>query len=138
MAFIGRIERKEGKAATILVKKIAPCGDNCRNCSAGCKLYNTHIQTDVDDDIKEGDYVEIISESDVVLNNSIMQYAVPVILIIISVIAVQLLPFAQNKEIASALVVLLSLIFSQFVLKFYDKKKMKSNARLFKIGKKVI
>ncbi|MGB4440012.1 MAG: SoxR reducing system RseC family protein [Sedimentibacter sp.] len=137
MAFIGKIEGKEGKSATILVKKTAPCGDNCKSCSAGCKLYNTHIQTDVDDDINEGDYVEISSESDVVLSNSIM-HALPVILIIISVIAVQLLPFVQNREIASALAVLLSLIVSQFILKFYDKKKMKSNTRLFKIGKKVI
>lgn len=136
MTLIGKIEQKEGKTATILVKKIAPCGDKCKNCSAGCNLYSTHIQTEVADDVNVGDYVEIRSDSDVVINNSIMQYAVPVILIIISTIVVQLLPFFQNKEMATALAVVLSLIASQFVLKFIDKNKMQNNARLFHVGKK--
>lgn len=137
MAFIGKIERKEGKSATISVKKIAPCGDNCRNCSAGCKLYNTYIQTDVDDDIKEGDYVEISAKNDVVPNNTILQYAEPVILIIVSTILVHLLPFVKNKGMASAVAILSSLIVSQFILKGHDKKKMKNNASSFKVGKKI-
>lgn len=136
MALIGKIEQKEGKIAIILVKKIAPCGDRCKNCSAGCNLFSTHIQTEVAEDVNVGDYVEISSESDVVINNSIMQYAVPVILIIISTIAVQFLPFVQNKEIATALAVVLSVVTSQYILKFFDKKKMQNNARLFHVGRK--
>jgi len=136
MAFIGKIEKKEGKTATILVKKVAPCGDNCKKCSAGCYLYSTYIQTDVGDDVHAGDYVEISAECEAAFNKSLYQYTVPVILMIGSVILVQLMPRIQNKSMVSALAVIFSLIISQFVLNFYDKKKMKNNARLFKVGKK--
>ncbi|MDF2949442.1 MAG: hypothetical protein K0R07_1474, partial [Sedimentibacter sp.] len=32
MALIGIIEEKKGDTATILVKKVLPCGDKCKNC----------------------------------------------------------------------------------------------------------
>ena len=70
------------------------------------------------------------------LNRSIVQFAVPALLLIGSIIIVYLLPQIQNKGIATALAVLASTIATQVVLKLYDKLQMKKNAVHFIVGEK--
>lgn len=136
MALIGIIEKKKGDIATILVKKILPCGDKCKNCNAGCKLYSIHIQTEVDKNLIIGDCVKVLQKDKLSLNRSIVQFAVPALLLIGSIIIVYLLPQIQNKGIATALAVLASTIATQVVLKLYDKLQMKKNAVHFIVGEK--
>lgn len=131
MALIGKIEKKKDNTAIILVKKILPCGDNCKSCSAGCKFYSIYIQTEVSDDINVGDIVNVKQKDDATLNNRIMQYALPVTLIMGSIIIVNIIPQFENKGLASALAVLGSIIAAQFALKIYDKLQMKKNANHF-------
>lgn len=137
MAFIGKIEKKKGTTATIYIKKVLPCGDNCRNCSAGCKHYSTHIEKEVEDNVKEGDYIEIIAEGEVTAKSSAMLYALSAFLVVTSVVVVQLLPGLKNKEGFSALAVIVSLIAAQLFLKLNDKHKMQKNSEKFKIGKRI-
>ena len=136
MALIGIIEKKKGDIATILVKKVLPCGDKCRNCSAGCKLYNIHIQTKVNNDLKEGDCIKVQQKSEAATKSSIVQVVIPVLLLISSIAIVQLLPQIQNKDAGTALSVLASIIVAQFVIKIYDKINMKKNATNFIVGEK--
>ena len=137
MNLIGKVEKKEGKIATIFIKNEVPCKEKCRNCSAGCNLFSVRIKTEVSDDVNEGDYVNIESKGEVEKNNRMMQYLVPVVLIIISIAAVQLLSYNKNKEAFTALAVLLSLIAAQVILKLNDKYKAKKYAELFYIGDKI-
>lgn len=136
MALIGIIEKKKGDTATILVKKILPCGDKCKNCNAGCKLYSIHIQTEVNNNLKEGDCVKVLQKDEAAINSSIVQFAIPALLLIGSIIIVQLLPQIQNKGAATALAVLASIIATQLLLKIYDKLQMKKNAVHFIVGEK--
>lgn len=136
MNLIGKIEKKKGNLATILITKVLPCGDNCKNCSAGCKHYSIHIQTEVDSSINEGDIVDVKQKNESLLNSRVMQYATPTVLLLGSIIIVQIVPRIQNKGAASALALLVSLILSQFVQKLYDKIKMKSNAKHFIVKQK--
>ncbi len=137
MALIGKIEKKKGSTATIYIKKVLPCGDNCRNCSAGCKHYSARIEKDVEDHIVEGDYVEIIAEGEVTAKSGAVLYALSAFLVVSSVIVVQLLPGLKNKEGFSALAVVASLIAAQLVLKLNDKHKMQKNSKMFKVGKRI-
>ncbi|WP_019227549.1 SoxR reducing system RseC family protein [Sedimentibacter sp. B4] len=137
MALIGKIEKKKGTTATIYIKKVLPCGDNCRNCSAGCKHYSTRIEKHVEDNVKEGDYVEIIAEGEVTAKSSAMLYALSASLVVTSVVVVQLLPGLKNKEGFSALAVIVSLIAAQLFIKLNDKHKMQKNSEKFKIGKRI-
>lgn len=136
MALIGIIEEKKGETATILVKKVLPCGDKCKNCSAGCNLYNIHIQVEVDNNLKEGDCIKIQQKSEAATNSSIVQVAIPTLLLIGSIITVQMIPQVQNKGAATALAVVASIIVAQYVIKLYDKMNMKKNATNFIIGEK--
>lgn len=137
MALIGKIEKKKGTTATIYIKKVLPCGDNCRNCSAGCKHYSAHIEKHVEENVKEGDYVEIIAEGEVTAKSSAMLYALSASLVVTSVVVVQLLPGINNKEGFSALAVIVSLITAQLFIKLNDKHKMQKNSEKFKVGKRI-
>lgn len=136
MKLIGKVEKKNGNIATILVTKVLPCGDSCKNCSAGCKHFSIHIQTEVDNSINEGDIVDVKQRDEVLLNSRVMQYVLPAILLIGSIIIVQLIPQIQNKGVASALALLVSVIASQFISKVYDKMKMKNNSTHFIINQR--
>jgi positive regulator of sigma E activity len=137
MALIGKIEKKKGTTATIYIKKVLPCGDNCRNCSAGCKHYSARIEKHVEENFKEGDYVEIIAEGEVTAKSSAMLYALSASLVVTSVVVVQLLPGINNKEGFSALAVIVSLITAQLFIKLNDKHKMQKNSEKFKVGKRI-
>lgn len=136
MNLIGKVEKKKGNLATISVTKVLPCGDSCKNCSAGCKHYSIYIQTEVENSINEGDIVDVKQKDESLLNTRLMQYVIPTILLLGSIIIVELIPQIQNKGAASAFALLASIIASQFISKFYDKIKMKNNAKHFIVKQK--
>lgn len=138
MKLVGKVVKKKGSLATILVTKVLPCGNNCRNCSAGCKHFSIHIQTDVDNNINEGDIVDVIQKDEALLNSRVMQYAIPAVLILGTITSVQLIPQIQSKGGASALALLASIIVSQLILVIYDNMKMKKNSNHFIIKEKHI
>lgn len=137
MAFTGMVEKKKGSVAVILVKKVLPCGDSCRSCSAGCKFFSMHIQTEVADDINQGDCVIVEQKSEVADNSGIIRYAIPVAIIALSVLLVQLIPQMRNSSSILASAILISAIASHHVQKYCDKISMKKNAENFIVGKKL-
>lgn len=137
MAFTGMVEKKKGSMAVILIKKMLPCGDSCRSCSAGCKFYSLHIQTEVADDINEGDYVSVEQKSEVADNNGIISYVISAAMIALSVLLVQLIPQVRNSSSILASAILISAIASHCVQKYCDKISMKKNAENFIVGKKL-
>lgn len=137
MKYIGKIESRDGRTAVISVKKVLPCKDRCRNCSAGCKYYETHIQTEVVDDIKEGDYVNLERKAETSDKSEIIRYIIPAAMIVLAVVLVQLIPAARSNGLILASAILFSVISSHFVQKYYNKTSMKQNARNFVVGKKI-
>ncbi|MEL7647457.1 MAG: SoxR reducing system RseC family protein [Sedimentibacter sp.] len=137
MTLIGIIEKKNGKDATILIKKELPCKDRCRHCSAGCHLYSERIVTQVTDDLQPGDRVEIEARGEAEKANRLMQYLLPLTLMAVSIAAVQGISVFKNKEAFSALGVFFSLVASQLVIYLHDRRRMKEKASKFLIGKKL-
>lgn len=137
LLLIGKVETKNGKLATILVKKVVPCGDNCKNCSAGCKTFRVYIQTDVSDDVNVGNIIEIKAQGEAVFKHSFVTYAIYIIFMISFIAIVQFLPDIQNKNLLSVLTGIVSLIVADFIIKLYDKRRMKENAQFYLVGKKI-
>lgn len=137
LVLIGKVETKNGKLATILVKKVLPCGYNCKNCSAGCKTFRVYIQTDVSDDVHVGNIIEIKAQGEVVFKHSFVTYAIYIIFMISFIAIFQFLPDIQNKNLLSVLTVIVSLIVADFIIKLYDKRRMKENAQFYLVGKKI-
>lgn len=138
MEQVGKIEKINGNKATILVKRISACGDNCASCSAACKVNGIRIETEVTDDIQVGDYVEITTENDVMFKHILMIYGMPLVLMIGTIFIVNtLMNGNSNKDAISALAGLESLVVSHFILKSYDKNEMKKNSIKYTVAKKL-
>lgn len=134
---VGKIEKIEGNKATVSVKRISACGESCKSCGATCNQQSVMIETDITSDYQVGDYVEITTESEVMLKHILTLYGVPLFFMMATIGVVQLLSNSPNKDMISAVASVLSLIVSYFILKAYDKKEMKKNVLKFTIGKKL-
>jgi sigma-E factor negative regulatory protein RseC len=135
---VGKIEKLEGNKATVSVKRISACGENCKGCSSACKQPSVIFETDITGDYEVGDYVEITTENEVLLKQIAMLYGIPFIIMLATIGIFQLLLRNNpDKDIISAVASVASLALSFFILKSYDKKEMKKNTLKFTIGRKL-
>lgn len=135
---VGKIEKIQGNKATVSVKRVSACGDNCKGCSSACEQPTVYVETETNGDYEVGDYVEITTENDVALKQIAMLYGIPFSIMIITIVIVQfLLTNNPNKDILSAIASVLSLVLAYFILKAYDKNEMKKNTLKFTLGRKL-
>ncbi len=134
---VGKIEKINGDKAVISVKRTSACGDSCKSCGASCKQKSVTIETDITPEYEVGDYVEITTESEVMLKHILVLYGVPLLIMIATIGLIQLLLDNPNKDMISAVASLLSLVVSYYILKAYDKNEMKKNILKFTVGKKL-
>lgn len=135
---VGKIEKIEGNRATVSVKRVSACGDNCKSCGSACNQPSVIFETDIAGEYEEGDYVEITTESDVVFKQIFMLYGIPFLIMMGTIGVVQLvLSGNPDKDIISALASVASLAVSFFILKAYDKTEMKKNTLKFTLGRKL-
>jgi sigma-E factor negative regulatory protein RseC len=135
---VGKIEKIQGNKATISVKRVSACGENCKGCSSSCKQPVVYFETDINGEYEVGDYVEITTENDVMLKQILMLYGIPFVIMLSTIGIVQMLLFNNpNKDMISAVASVASLAVSYFILKAYDKKEMKNNTLKFTIGRKL-
>lgn len=135
---VGKIENIKDNKATISVKRVSACGDNCKGCSSSCKQPVVYFDTEITDGYEVGDYVEITTENEVMLKQIAMIYGIPLVVMIVTIAVVQLmLSNNPNKDIISAVASIASLVIAYFILKAYDSKEMKKNTLKFTIGRKL-
>ncbi|MFA9423616.1 MAG: SoxR reducing system RseC family protein [Sedimentibacter sp.] len=134
---VGKIEKIDGHKATISVRRPHGCGPNCASCGGSCKVNSVFFETEITSEYKEGEFVEITTESEVVFKQIFVLYGVPFLLMVSTIAIVQLLLDTSNKDVISAVASLASLVVSYFILKAYDKREMKKNTLKFTVGKKL-
>lgn len=135
---VGKIEKIEGTKATVSVKRISACGENCKGCSSACKQPSVIFETDITGGYEVGDYVEITTENEVLLKQIAMLYGIPFLIMLITIGIFQLLlKNNPDKDIISAAASVASLAVAFFILKAYDKKEMKKNTLKFTLGRKL-
>lgn len=126
----GTVKNIEGKTAIIAVRRKSMCGDNCKGCSAICNVPTMDVTADIIPDIEVGDEVEIFSEDISVLKYSFVLYGLPLAVMVAVMFLVSFLIKGEQGQIYAALLGLLSLILSFFILKKYDK--IESSKKSFK------
>lgn len=126
----GRIKKIDGNTAIVSIKRQSMCGDNCKGCSSACNVPEMDIRADIIPNIEIGDEVEISSEDISVLKYSFILYGVPLIIMVVVIFLVSFLIKGENGQVYAALIGLLSLIISFFILKKYDK--LESSKKSFK------
>ncbi len=126
----GRIKKISGNTATVSIRRVSMCGDNCKGCSSACKVPEMDIKADIIPNIEVGDEVEIVSEDINVLKYSFVLYGVPLLIMVAAIFIVSSLIKGEDGQIYAALIGLLSLIISFFILKKYDK--VESSRKNFK------
>lgn len=135
---VGKIEKIENNKATISVKRVSACGDNCKSCGSSCRQPSIYFETDLNGEYEVGDYVEITTENEVVFKQIAMLYGIPFVIMLAAIAIVQIIFSGNpNKDMLSAIGAVLSLIVSFFILKAYDQKEMKKNTLKFTLGKKL-
>ena len=124
---IGLVEKIEDNIATVFVRRTSSCGENCHTCKGTCNVEGIRVKIKVDLNIHEGDYVEIQTETKNILKYAFVAYGIPLIIMIAAILlTISVINENSNKEIIAAIIGLMSLIISSFILKKYDKKIAKS------------
>lgn len=126
----GRIKEINGNNAIVSIKRRSMCGDNCKGCSSACNVPEMDVKADIIPNIEIGDEVEISSEDISVVKYSFVLYGLPLVIMVAVIFLVSSLIEGENGQIYGALIGLLSLIISFFILKKYDK--LESSRKSFK------
>jgi sigma-E factor negative regulatory protein RseC len=135
---VGKIEKINGNKATISVKRVSACGENCKGCSSSCKQPMVIFETEFNGEYEVGDYVEITTENEVLLKQIAILYGIPFLTMMATIGIVQMLLVENpNKDMISAVASVASLVVAFFILKAYDKKEMKNNTLKFTLGRKL-
>ncbi|WDV47571.1 SoxR reducing system RseC family protein [Clostridiaceae bacterium M8S5] len=123
MKQIGYVFDVEGKRATIDVKRVSACGENCADCSSSCKMPTVRVNVENTLEAKKGDYVEISSESKTILKYTFLIYGIPLIIMLgaiaISMALLKKVGYTGNDSL-SLVIGLLFLGLSYFILKRVD------------------
>lgn len=127
---IGMVKSINDKTTVISVRRTSSCGDNCVGCSAACKVPTIEVKADTIPNIEIGDEVEIFSEDVNVLKYSFILYGVPLVIMVAVIFLVSFLIKGEDGQLYGALLGILSLILSFFILRKYDK--IESTKKSFK------
>lgn len=83
MEIVGTVVSVNGNMATVAVRRMSSCGENCANCSGVCETTTTKSTAQNTVGAKVGDTVKIESNSTDVLRAAFALYVVPVLVAIV-------------------------------------------------------
>lgn len=119
MEIVGTVISTESDTATVAVKRVSACGENCANCKGVCE--STTVTSVVQNNIgaTAGDLVKIESDSAQVLRAAVILYIVPVLVAVISAVVA----FGSNLPDVFAIILCVAMFFASFlVIKAFEKK----------------
>lgn len=132
MEIIGTVIATDGEEATVSVKRVSACGENCANCKGACETTKTTATVKNTADARVGDIVKIESESADVLRAAVVLYIVPV------VVTILIAAFVYGFGFSELYVFIFSAagFFASFIgIKFFEKK-ITPKSQITKIIKK--
>ena len=118
MEIIGTVISTHKDKATVAVKRVSACGENCANCKGVCETTTATAVAQNSVGATVGDVVKVESESASVIRAALVLYMVPVAVTIL----VAALTYGIN--LSNLFVILFSVIAffaSFFVIKCFDK-----------------
>lgn len=113
------VESVRENNCVVLVKRGSACGDNCKNCSAGCKNTMTRVVVKNPLNAMAGDLVLIETDSKKILKIAFLVYIVPLLLFFTGYIISGI--FSDNEAV-SILISVIIFLASFLISKVYDSK----------------
>lgn len=74
---IGYVVKQKKDRVWVEVRRISSCGGNCKSCGGSCDVPSIVVEFPNDLGAKEGDYVEIASDTRFILLSSVIVYGIP-------------------------------------------------------------
>ncbi len=118
MEIVGTVISTDKDKATVAVKRVSACGENCANCHGVCESTTVTTVAENTAGARVGDIVKIESESSSVIRAALVLYMVPVMVTIL----VAALTYGIN--LSNLFVILFSVMaffVSFFIIKCFDK-----------------
>ena len=119
MEIIGTVISVDENKATVLVKRVSACGENCANCHGACEATTATTVAENTVGACVGDVVKIESESSAVIRAALVLYMVPV------AVTILVAALTYGMGLSNIFVILFSVMaffVSFFVIKCFDKK----------------
>lgn len=124
MEQIGEVVELNGKKALVRIQRTSSCGENCAECSGGCKPTSSVVEANNSVSAKVGDTVKMQMNSLAFMSLAFIGYILPVIVCIATYFIVS--SFTNNVVIADASAIG-SLIAVLLIFFIVDKLPKKSN-----------
>tara|TARA_Y100001933_G_scaffold258657_1_gene307055 strand:+ start:1120 stop:1539 length:420 start_codon:yes stop_codon:yes gene_type:complete len=123
----GRVISSDSDHALIQIVRQSACGGNCKSCGGSCSVMGVLISTSNPINAKQGEIVNVDSETNKVLKIAAIFYVVPLIVIVAGIILSKLYFFPDDTSILSdvfALTIGAALYtFSLFLIHLFSRKK---------------
>lgn len=115
MEQIGEVVEQRGNRALVRIHRASSCGENCKDCTGGCKPTSSVIETENSAGAMVGDTVKLEMKTGWFLLLSFIGYILPIIVCIITYFIVESITdntvFADAAAIISIIAVLLIFFF---------------------------
>lgn len=119
MEIVGTVIALDGESATVSVKRVSACGENCANCKGMCETTNTTAIAKNLAGAHIGDMVKIESESTTVIRAAVVLYIIPVLVTILIAALVYGLGFSDLYVFIFST---LGFFLSFLIIKMFDRK----------------
>lgn len=129
-----------GQTAKVQIKRASACGDNCASCKGSCAPPNTYVEAVNTVGAVSGQDVEIEMNTQVFMNAVILNYVLPLIMLIIGIFAGSSLPGVLNLNISKDLLGILlgfGLMVLSYTLVYFIDKRYKKNGKVRFIIKRI-
>lgn len=119
MEIIGTVIAVDKDKATVKVRRVSACGENCANCKGVCETTSATTVAENMVEAQVGDMVKIESESSAVIRAALILYMVPI------AVTILLAAFFYGLGFDNLYVIIFSVVgffASFFAIKCFDKK----------------
>lgn len=122
----GRVVSTNGKYAKVEVVRSSACGDKCGSCKGGCSKNATYINVENTAHAQPSEFVMLEIDTKTVMGAAFLTYILPLIMLIGGIIAGTAiytnLSLGLPSEIFALLTGISFMIFSYFIVRFFDSR----------------
>jgi sigma-E factor negative regulatory protein RseC len=122
----GRVISSDSDYALVQVMRETSCGENCKSCGTNC-ASSVLISTSNSIDAKQGDFVDIYSDTSKILATIALAYIVPLIIVISGIfISKRFIAYNEIEMLSDVIALVIGIILyaiSLFLIHIFSKNK---------------
>lgn len=130
-----------GDMAKVQVKRASACGDSCASCKGGCAPSHTYVDAVNQIDAAVGQEVEIEMQTKVVLSAIVINYGIPLLMLIVGIFSGSALVDSLNLNVSKDLLGIFlgfALMALSYLAAFQIDKRYKKSGKVQFVVKRII